>query len=349
MGPCSLTSILAKLNSFVILTIRGIIFVNKLMKRKLRRLRRKIHKLPALHRIVAVFSIILLSFFSVIIYTILSAPKYKAKVEYVQTKNTKIAYYVRGHGEPIVLVNGFGMTMQHWDPEFLEELASTNQVIMFDYRGVGASSGSLKDLSQQEMVDDVITLLDALKIDQAHIVGWSLGSFVAQNVAEKHPNRVDRLVLLGTAPGGREAIPAPIAVQNKIDKNIEESWETFYTPMMFADQKEAEAYLERLKKAQAEQEVPKSKGESLDAKVAQQLAFADPGPERSRYVDLVDIKSPTLLITGEKDALTPVANAKKVEARIPNAELRIIPNAGHAVMFEHVEEVTTLIKSFLKG
>lgn len=318
------------------------------MKRKVRKLQRRVHKLPVLHILIVAFTIIILSFFSFIVYTVYSAPKYTAKVQYVQTKDAKLAYYVRGKGEPIILISGFGMTMQHWDPLFIEKLSKGNQVLMIDYRGVGESTGDVKDISSDEMAQDVITVMDNLGIDKAHILGWSLGSFVAQIVAEKYPNRVDQLILIGTAPGGKEAVQATGEIQKKVEDNLAGSWEKTYAPLMFADQKDTKAYIERLAEAQASKEAPKGKGESLEAKIAHQHAFADEGREEARYLNLDKIVAPTLILTGGKDQLTTLENAKKVEKRIKNSEHYVVENAGHAVMFENVEESTNIIKAFLQ-
>lgn len=318
------------------------------MKRKIRKLKRKVHTLPALHIIIVAFTIIILSFFSFIAYTVYSAPKYTAKVQYVNTNDAKIAYYVRGKGEPIILINGFGMTMQHWDPLFIEKLSKGNQVILIDYRGVGESTGDVKDISSDQMAQDVITVMDHLQIDRAHILGWSLGSFVAQIIAEHYPNRVDQLILIGTAPGGEEAVEATEEIQKKVEDNLTGSWEKAYAPLMFVDQKDTKAYLERLKEAQEKKEVPKGKGESLEAKIAHQHAFADQGRETARYLYLDKITAPTLIITGGRDELTTLENAKKVEKRIKHSEHYVINDAGHAVMFENVDETTKIIKTFLQ-
>lgn len=319
-----------------------------LMKRKIRKLKRKVHKLPTLHRIVAVFAVLLISFFSIVVYSVYSAPQYKAEVKTIKTDRAEIAYYVRGKGEPLILLPGFGMTMQHWDPALVQKLSMHNQVIMFDYRGVGASGGNASGTTQDIMIDDVVTLMDDLKIERAHLVGWSLGSFVAQGLTQKYPDRVDHLVLIATAPGGEAAIPAPKEIRDKVQKSLEGSWEKAYVPMMFLDAKDTEAYLKRVADAQKSGELPKSKGETLEAKIAHQSAFADEGKEEARYLELGNIESPTLLITGDKDELTSVKNAELVAERIPKSELVIMPDAGHAVMFEENDDVARLIRGFLR-
>lgn len=323
------------------------------MKRKIRKrlnkIIKKLSRMPSLHKVIAIFSCILSAFFIVLTITILLAPPYKAKVEYIKAPNADIAYYVRGKGEPLILIPGFGMTMQHWDPSVIETLAKDYTVIVFDYRGVGASSGSVGDITENQMTEDIITLMDQLKLDKAHIVGWSLGSFVAQNVAEKKPDRVDKLVLIATAPGGEEAVSAPQVVKDKVEINLEGSWEDVFVPMMFLDKQKAEAYKERLAEAQKKKEVPQGKEETTEAKGAQQVAFGVTGPEKARYENLKDIKAQTLLISGDKDTFTPLENAQKVKKQIPNAKLEIIKNAGHAVLFEEPEKTTKYIEDFLKS
>ncbi len=317
------------------------------MKRKIRVWRRKLLKLPVLHLIIIVYTVVFASYFSVLAYTVYSAPKFTVDVEHAHIKRADIAYYTRGEGDPIILIPGFGMTMQHWDPELLRELSKGHKIIVYDYRGVGQSTGDVQGMTQHQMAEDVIELMDALKIEKADILGWSLGSFVAQNIAEDYPHKVNKLILVSTTPGGKEIYPAPKRIQDSVQQNIAANWEEFYVPMMFEDQDQKDEYLDELKLAKQSNEVPHGLGESLNAKIAQQLAFADQTAENKRYNNLKNISAPTLLITGERDEFTDVRNAKKVHNLIKNSQLHIIPNSGHAVLFESTEEVSELIKNFL--
>ena len=117
-------------------------------------------------------------------------------IEKVRVGDIDIAYKMFGNGEPILLNSGAGAGMNGWDPSTPTSLSSNHTVIVFDSRGVGNTSIGSKPYSIQQLANDAAGLLDALKIKNADILGYSLGSFVAQQLAVTHPEKVDRLVLL---------------------------------------------------------------------------------------------------------------------------------------------------------
>ena len=127
----------------------------------------------------------------------------------VQVGNISLAYRSFGHGRPLVLIQGSGAAMDVWDPLMIAGLAAERRVIVFDYRGVG---GSTDDPSVPMTIDllaqDTAGLIKALHLRRADVLGWSLGGYVAQRLVELHPERVRRLVLVSTDPGGPNAVLA---------------------------------------------------------------------------------------------------------------------------------------------
>ena len=99
----------------------------------------------------------------------------KPLISKVQVNDIKIAYKVFGHGEPLILIMGYGATMDLWDTYFLEKLAQHYQVIVFDNRGMGQSTTSAQDFSMRLFADDTAGLMEALNIKKAHVLGWSMG------------------------------------------------------------------------------------------------------------------------------------------------------------------------------
>ena len=273
---------------------------------------------------------------------------FQAEVSSAAIPDAKIAYYTRGTGSPIILLPGFGMTMHDWDPLFLEQLSLHHQLIILDFRGVGNSTGSTGSLSQKQLTEDVIAFMNTMKLKKATILGWSMGSFIAQDVAEQYPKRVNKLILVGTGPGGDEQIGASESISTKIQDNLDGSWEAVYVPFLFSTDQAKKAYLVRLKNAEQTKEIPNVASESTETKLAFERAFAFADEESARNASLSAIKAPTLIISGAKDKLVPVSNAKKTAARIPGSKLAIIPAAGHAVLFEKPYEVTTLINTFIE-
>jgi pimeloyl-ACP methyl ester carboxylesterase len=112
-----------------------------------------------------------------------------------------------GKGEPILLISPAQADMNTWEMGTLSELSSNHTVIVFDSRGVGNTTTGNRPFSIQQFANDTAGLLDALKIQKADVLGYSLGSFIAQQLAVTHPDKVNRLVLVAASCGGKESIP----------------------------------------------------------------------------------------------------------------------------------------------
>jgi pimeloyl-ACP methyl ester carboxylesterase len=126
----------------------------------------------------------------------------------VQVGDIDVGYKMFGKGEPILLIQGLGGSMDGWEPSILKELSSNHTVIVFDTRGVGNTTTGTRQNSIQQFANDTAGLLDALKIQKADVLGYSLGSFIAQQLAVTHPEKVNRLVLVAASCGGKEHITA---------------------------------------------------------------------------------------------------------------------------------------------
>ena len=120
----------------------------------------------------------------------------------------KIAWDRRGNGAPLLLIHGLGYARWGWEP-VLPELAEQFDVILFDNRGIGESDAPPGPYTVAEMAADAVQVLDEAGVARAHVVGTSLGGMIAQELALAYPERVDRLVLACTTPGGQKAHPMP--------------------------------------------------------------------------------------------------------------------------------------------
>jgi hypothetical protein len=125
----------------------------------------------------------------------------------VHVGDIDIAYKTFGKGDHILLISGSGNVMDVWPTHFLKELASNHTVIIFDNRGVGNTTVGTRPLSIGQFANDTVGLLDALDIQRIDVLGFSMASFIAQQLALTHPERVNRLVLYGASCGGQEGIP----------------------------------------------------------------------------------------------------------------------------------------------
>ena len=130
-------------------------------------------------------------------------------LEKVHVGDIDVAYKVFGKGDPIILFNGASDNMDAWDPSFLTALSSNHTVIVFDSRGIGNTTTGSKPYSMQLLANDTAGLLDALKIPKADVMGYSLGSFIAQAFTTSYPEKVNSLILVASTCGGKDGIDQP--------------------------------------------------------------------------------------------------------------------------------------------
>jgi pimeloyl-ACP methyl ester carboxylesterase len=127
----------------------------------------------------------------------------------VQVGDIEIAYKMLGKGNPILLFNGASDGMDGWDPAFPRSLSPNHTVIAFDSRGLANTTMGSKPYTSQQLATDAAGLLDALKIPKADVMGWSLGSNMAQQLTIMYPDKVNTLTLVGSTCGGKDHIPRP--------------------------------------------------------------------------------------------------------------------------------------------
>ena len=130
--------------------------------------------------------------------TVVSAP-----VRIAHTGLGAVGYRVVGSGPPLVLIMGYGWTMEGWDPRLVHALARHNRAVMFDNSGVGRTQQLPAPLTIDAMADQTSALIDTLGLGRPNVLGWSMGGMIAQALAVLHPAQVRRLVLCATFPGAR--------------------------------------------------------------------------------------------------------------------------------------------------
>ena len=153
-------------------------------------------------------------------------------LEKVHVGDIDVAYKMFGKGDPILLFNGASDGMDAWDPSFLTGLSSNHTVIAFDSRGIGNTTAGSKPYTMQQLANDTAGLMDALKIPKADVIGYSLGSFIAQAFTNSYPEKVNSLILVASTCGGKDGIDQPpefkklqYEVVNKSQNNVSISQE----------------------------------------------------------------------------------------------------------------------------
>ena len=134
----------------------------------------------------------------------------------IPVQGGRIGYRRMGRGRPLLLLNGLAATNADWDPAFIERLASANELVLLDNRGIGTSADDGSPFDVARLAGDTARVIEALGLGSASVLGWSMGGFIAQALAIDHPTHVERLVLLSTDSGGSSATLGSPAVRAQL-------------------------------------------------------------------------------------------------------------------------------------
>lgn len=262
----------------------------------------------------------------------------------VRANGQELYFEVHGEGPPLVLVMGIGYDATLWTLAQVPALSRTFQVVIFDNRDVGRSSTATGPYTIADMADDVAGLLDALGIDRTHLLGLSMGGMIAQEFALRHAVRLDRLVLSGCGAAPARAVFDPIRTWNWVKAGDK-------TGEVFACQQFTWLFSNLLlRNSEAVQQIvgfltSNPNPVSAEAYDRQAQAYL-----RHDVLDsLADIESPTLVIVGEQDLLTPPWICREVADGIPGARFEIMKGDGssHVVALERPEAFNDLVTRFL--
>lgn len=272
-----------------------------------------------------------------------------APTAHIDAAGVRIAYRRFGHqgGIPVVFFQHFAGTMDNWDPQVVDGIARTHEVILFDNAGVAGSSGKVPT-TISAMADQAIALLSALQVKKADVLGFSMGSMVAQDVAIKKPALVHRLVLIGSTPrGGVGMETLTPEFQNALAKKRTSPdgllLETLFTPSA-ASQQAGRAFIARLHVRTIDRDVDPN--DTVAA--AQTAALADWGkPAPDGYAYLRDIKQPVLLVTGSDDLVFYTINGFNLQQHLPAAQLIIYPDTGHGPQDQYPDQFVGDVTRFL--
>ena len=263
-----------------------------------------------------------------------------------------------GKGDPILLFNGASDGMDAWDPSFPRSLSSNHTVIAFDSRGLGNTTMGSKPYTSQQLANDAAGLLDALKIPKADVMGYSLGSFIAQQFTIMYPDKVNTLTLVASSCGGKNHTPKPpeflklmSEMVNKSLNNVstsqEEMKELISASLGSGWIKLHPESIENIP-TDVQQAKPGLSPEAMNNQMNVGKEWED-NPNWSGACDeLAKLAKPTLVITGTDDNMyVPHVNSLKIVEKIPGAWLVQIKNAGHAVADQYPEEMGKIMNTFL--
>jgi pimeloyl-ACP methyl ester carboxylesterase len=247
-----------------------------------------------------------------------------------------IKWEERGSGVPLLLIQGLGYARWSWDP-VVPGLAERYRVLFFDNRGIGESDKPEGPYTARAMADDALQVLDEAGVERAHVLGASLGGMIAQELAAAAPERVDRLVLCCTTPGGEATVPMPEVTvrlfQEAGSLPPEISLRRFVENALAADAAPGlvdELYRRRLANP------PDPVGWPAQAVAGMGFAGVDGA-----------IAAPTLLVTGTDDNVVDPRNTDVLAERIPDARVERIPGTGHLFFWEQPDAFVRIVTEFL--
>jgi len=245
-----------------------------------------------------------------------------------------------GEGPPLLLIMGMSGTALHWGEPFLGELRRDFEVLAYDHRGVGSSSRLEGPLTIAELARDAASLLDALGIASAHVLGISMGGMVAQELVLARPDMVRTLTLGCTYCGGPgssltsaevfQRLAAPMMSGDR-EGSLRVAWEINVSPQMARDERARDRYMQ----------IAQTRAVAVPVIMAQLQAIA--GHDTSAR--LGDVTAPTLVVHGTEDLLLAPENGRLIASVIPGARLEIIDGAGHLFFWEQPQRSADLVRS----
>jgi pimeloyl-ACP methyl ester carboxylesterase len=272
-----------------------------------------------------------------------------APTQFVEANGIRFAYRRFGSpgGVPLVLNQHFTGTMDHWDPAVTDGLAKDREVILFDNAGISSSSGNVP-ATFEEMGANAVAFIKALGLKRVDVLGFSIGGFVAQEIALQAPDLVRKLVLVGTGPrGGQNMATLTPEAQQIFGATYaipEEIWlKVHFTPSA-ASQAAGRRFLERFKAR------VKDRDPEVNEKVApaQIEAIGKWGVQREgSYEYLKRITQPTLVVNGDHDVIIYTINSYIVQQNVPNAQLILYPDASHGSQYQYPERFVAHVAMFL--
>jgi pimeloyl-ACP methyl ester carboxylesterase len=252
-----------------------------------------------------------------------------------------VGYREVGQGSPIVLVTGYLASMDTWAPSFVDALAAHHRVVVFDNAGVGETAPLPGPLTITGMADQTSALISTLRLHRPAVLGWSMGGMVAQALAVRHPGQVGRLVLAATQAGNGRSLPVPAAAAAALNSP---NPLVVLTALFPADQgAAAQAYLAGIVEYPGLYTASAAVRAEQTAALNQWIAGQDPtGHELGR------VHVPVLIADGAQDALDPSPNAAILANALHGAPVLLLPDAGHAFLFQDTAQIVPILDQFVR-
>ena len=254
--------------------------------------------------------------------------------QFISADGVSFAYREYGQqngGTPVIFLNHLAAVLDNWDPRIIDGIAAKHHVIIFDNRGVGASTGKPAK-SIEKMTDDAITFIQAKGFKQVDLFGFSMGGMISQEIVLKQPQLIRKMILSGTGPAGGTGISTVGRVSNW---DLVRGMATRQDPkvyLFFTRTENGKAAAKEFVQRINERTENRDKEITLTAYRAQLKALKKWGNKKP--ADLSIIQQPVLVANGDHDRMVSTVNTYDLAKRLPNNSLIIYPDAGHGGIFQ---------------
>src|SRR4030088_624991 len=274
-----------------------------------------------------------------------------APTQFVEANGIRFAYrrFGKSGGVPLVFNQHFTGTMDHWDPAVNDGFAKDREVVLFNNAGISSSSGEVPT-SIEGMAANAIAFIGALGLSKVDVLGFSIGGFVAQEIAGQAPHLVRKLILVGTGPRGGEGMasltPEAQQIFGATYEEPDHPWPAVHSTKPQASQPPGRDYLKRfrLRKENRDPEVNEK------VALAQLEALGKWGIQFDRAYDyLKSIRQPTLVVNGGNDVIVYSVNSFILQQHLPNAQLILYPDANHGSQYQYPELFVRHVSMFLSA
>lgn len=267
--------------------------------------------------------------------------------QFINAGGVNFAYREYGQqngGTPIIFLNHLAAVLDNWDPRIIDGIAAKHHVVVFDNRGVGASTGEPAK-SIEQMADDAITFIQAKGFKKVDLFGFSMGGMISQEIVLKQPQLIRKMILSGTGPAGGTGISTVGRVSNW---DLVRGMATRQDPKVYLfftrtenGKAAAKAFVQRIN----ERTENRDKEIMLSAYRAQLKALKKWGSKKP--ADLSVIQQPVLVANGDHDRMVPTVNTYDLAKRLPKSSLIIYPDAGHGGIFQFHQDFVKQSLTFL--
>jgi pimeloyl-ACP methyl ester carboxylesterase len=251
-------------------------------------------------------------------------------------------------GPPLVLLQHFRGNLDNWDPVLIDALAPARRVVTFDNAGVGRSTGTTPDTIEQ-MAHDALAFMAAMQFSQADLLGFSIGSFVAQQIALIRPAIARKLVLASSAPRGAAGMhgwaPEVIGAIGTPQTSPEAYLDVFFTKSA-SSRRAGQQALQRMY-ARTEDRDTATTWATREAQYDAVCAWGI--PDHALLQRLSALSMPVFVANGDSDPMILPHYSYLLAGLIPHAQVKIYPDAAHGFLFQHHTEFAADLNAFLTG